>query len=109
MKPDVIELREDDFDREVLGAQEPVLVDFHAEWCGPCRTLSPILEELAVELRGSMRVARVDIDEEPGLAARYDVFSIPTMILFQGGSVRKRLIGALPKRRLQDELREFVR
>ena len=86
----------------------PVLVDFWAAWCGPCRTIAPVIEQLAQELAGRVRVAKLNIDENPMTAARYNVQSIPTLLIFQNGEVKDRIIGALPKaeivRRLQAAL-----
>ena len=93
-----------DFDTEVLGAQEPVLVDFWADWCGPCRMVSPVVEEIANEQAGKMKVVKVDIEEAPELAQRYSVFSIPTLILFKQGEIAKRMVGAKGKTQLLGEL-----
>jgi thioredoxin 1 len=85
------------FDREVLRASEPVLVDFWAPWCGPCRMTEPIVEKLAGELSGRLRVAKVNVDENPGIAARYNVQGIPTMLIVKNGQVIDRWSGALPE------------
>ncbi len=91
------------FDAEVLESGGPVLVDFWAPWCGPCRLVAPTLEELN-EAQDSLRVVKVNVDENPGVAARFDVMSIPTLILFKHGQMAKKVIGALPKQRLEQEL-----
>jgi thioredoxin len=80
-----------------IAGSTPVLVDFWAPWCGPCRHVAPLLEELAAELAGQVRVVKVNVDEEPALADRYGVQGIPTLVLFAGGRERDRLVGALPK------------
>ncbi len=85
---------EANFGQEVLSASEPVLVDFWAEWCGPCRAIAPVLEELSSELDGKVKIVKLNVDENPGLAAQYGVRSIPTMILFKGGEAADMKIGA---------------
>ncbi len=90
-----------------VGSSQPVLVDFWAEWCGPCHMVAPILEEIAAE-NDSITVAKLNIDENPQAPARHDVMSIPTMILFQDGVEKKRIVGARPKSALLQELSEFL-
>jgi thioredoxin 1 len=91
------------FQSEVLDSEGAVLVDFWAPWCGPCRVVHPILEEMAAE-RDDVRVVSLNVDDNQQTAARYEVLSIPTLILFKGGQEAKRVIGAMPKRRLESEL-----
>jgi thioredoxin 1 len=91
------------FQAEVLEAAGPVLVDFWAPWCGPCRVIAPSLEEIAEE-NEELTIVKLNVDENQATAARYDVMSIPTLILFRGGEVSKKIIGALPKPRLLQEL-----
>ena len=92
------------FDTEVLGSETPVIVDFWAEWCGPCRAVSPILEQIAEERADELRVVKVNIDEEPELQQRYGILSIPTILLFQGGEPKAAAVGAQPKRMLERSL-----
>ncbi len=92
------------FDTEVLGSETPVIVDFWAEWCGPCRAVSPILEQIAEERAEELRVVKVNIDEEPELQQRYGILSIPTILLFKGGEPAAAAIGAQPKRMLERSL-----
>jgi thioredoxin 1 len=91
------------FQSDVLEAEGPVLVDFWAPWCGPCRVVHPILEEMDVE-RGDLKIVSLNVDENQQTAGRYEVLSIPTLILFRDGQEAKRVIGAMPKRRLEAEL-----
>src|ERR1700680_1403202 len=91
------------FDAEVIEAEGAVLVDFWAPWCGPCRVVAPVLEEIAAE-RTDVRIVKLDIDENPQTAARFQVLSIPTMILFKGGEPVKTVIGAYPKKKLEEEI-----
>ena len=96
------------FDEEVKGSVEPVLVDFWAEWCGPCKMITPVLEELAGELGEQVTITKLNVDDNPEVAMRYNVMSIPTLLVFQGGEVRKRLVGAKGKSQLLQELDEFL-
>jgi len=92
------------FQAEVLESDQPVLVDFWAPWCGPCRVVHPILEEMASEREGELRIVSLNVDDNQQTAAQYEVLSIPTLILFKNGAEAKRVVGALPKRRLEAEL-----
>lgn len=104
----VSELSEATFAEEVNGASEPVLVDFWAEWCGPCKAVAPVLEELASEHSGRLRVAKVNVDDNQGLALQYGVQSIPTMIVFKDGAEAQRLVGARGKAQLLEDLSPFI-
>lgn len=92
------------FDEEVLSSDMPVLVDFYADWCGPCKMMAPIVEELAKKYDGKLKVGKCNIDEENGLAARYRVMSIPTIIIFSGGQIKETIIGAVPQKELEDKI-----
>ena len=92
------------FDDEVLASETPVIVDFWAEWCGPCRAVSPILEQIAEERAAELRVVKVNVDEEPELQQRYGILSIPTILLFKGGQPTAAAVGAQPKRMLERSL-----
>ena len=96
------------FDEEVNSASTPILVDFWAEWCGPCKLIAPILDEIASEQEGRLTVAKLNVDEAPDIARRFGVMSIPTMILFDGGELAKRMVGAKPKEALLGELAEYL-
>jgi thioredoxin 1 len=96
------------FDETIGAADEAVVVDFWAEWCGPCKMIAPILEEIASEHAGKLSIAKLNVDENPDVARRYDVMSIPTLIVFKDGAPQKRLVGAKGKGQLVAELGEFL-
>ena len=103
-----IELNETNFEAEVLNATQPVLVDFWAEWCGPCKMIAPVLDEIAQEQTGKAKVAKVNVDHSPGLAARYGIQSIPTLLYFVGGEVRDQTIGVTGKKVIVSKLESLA-
>src|SRR4029453_1312884 len=100
----VVTLTEANFKAEVLSSAQPVLVDFWATWCGPCRMVAPIVEEIASEHNGKLKVAKVDVDANPQTAQQFGVMSIPTLIVFKGGQPVERLVGYMPKAKLMQAL-----
>ena len=108
MAEHIVSLSDTTFDETVGASDEPVVVDFWAEWCGPCKMIAPILDELATEHAGKLKVAKLNVDENPDVARRYDVMSIPTLIVFKDGAPQKRLVGAKGKGQLLAELGEFL-
>jgi thioredoxin 1 len=104
MADNVFEVTDANFQAEVVESETPVLVDFWAPWCGPCRVVAPVLEEIAGERNGNLRVAKLNVDDNQQTAAAFDVLSIPTLILFRDGQPVKKVIGAYPKKKLEAEL-----
>jgi thioredoxin 1 len=104
----IVTLTDATFDEGVSGADAPVLVDFWAEWCGPCKMIAPVLEDIAKEHAGRIQIAKLNVDDNPNIARRYDVMSIPTLLVFADGEVKKRLVGAKGKAQLLEELSEFI-
>ena len=108
MAEGITTLSDSTFDETINAAEQPVVVDFWAEWCGPCKMIAPILDEIAAEHAGKVRVAKLNVDDNPDIARRFDVMSIPTLIVFKDGQPAKRMIGAKGKGQLLQELDEFI-
>lgn len=102
MKPVVV--TDGNFKNEVIDSQTPVLVDFWATWCGPCKMIAPIIEELAVEYNGKMKFSKLDVDTNPQTAMQFGIRSIPTLLIFKGGRVVDQIVGAMPKKSLVDKI-----
>jgi len=103
MKP-IVEINEANFAAEVLKSAQPVLMDFWAEWCGPCNMLAPVLDGIATEQAGRLKVAKINVDDNPALAARFDIRAIPTLLYFANGEVRDRTVGVVDKRTIVSKL-----
>ena len=96
-----VKVTDESFQADVLGSSQPVLVDFWAEWCGPCRQIGPALEEISAALNGKVTIVKLNVDENPATAAKYGIMSIPTLMLFKNGELASRQVGAAPKQKLQ--------
>lgn len=103
-----VKVTDTSFETDVLGSSEPVVVDFWAEWCGPCRFISPALEEIATEMGGKIKIAKLNVDENPSIMMRYGVRSIPTLIMFKNGEPTAMQVGAMPKNRLSDWIKQSI-
>jgi thioredoxin 1 len=105
---DVLTLEDATFEREVLNSDTPVLVDFWATWCGPCKAIAPAVDEIAREYKGKIKVAKLDIDSHQGVPQKYGIRSIPTLLVFKGGKVVDTIVGAVPKSKLLDAVKKVV-
>jgi len=103
-----ININEASFEKAVLQSPIPVLVDLWAEWCGPCKMIAPLLNEIARETEGKFRIAKVNIDDDPGLMQKYNVRAVPTLLFFQGGQLRDQLVGGAPKKSIIEKLEQLV-
>ena len=104
----MVEVTDATWDETVVGAAGPVVVDFWAPWCGPCRVMDPVLDELAAQHEGRITFTKLNVDDNFQTASRYDILSIPTLMVFENGEVQKKLIGAQPRRRIEDELSAWI-
>ena len=108
MSDKILTLSDATFDETVKAAGTPVVIDFWAEWCGPCKMIAPVLEDIASEHKGKLSIAKLNVDDNPDIARRYEVLSIPTLLVFQAGELKKRLVGAKGKAQLLQDLSEFI-
>ena len=108
MSENALEITDDKFDEEVLKSETPVLVDFWATWCGPCKAVGPIVDELATEYAGKLKVAKVDVDTNQRVAASYGIQSIPTLLIFKNGEIVERITGAYPKNVLKQHIDKHI-
>jgi thioredoxin 1 len=105
---DLLHITDDNFEKEVLQSNEPVLIDFWAVWCGPCRMIAPIVEEMAGEYAGKAKIGKLDVDSNPMVASKYGIRSIPTILIFKDGKVVEQIVGAVPKQKLVNALNGHV-
>jgi thioredoxin 1 len=106
MKP--VELNDSNFEKEVLQSETPVLVDFWAVWCGPCRAIAPVVEEMAKEYDGKLKVGKLDVDNNPETSVKFGIRSIPTLLVFKGGRVVEQIVGARPRQNLIDKVTPHI-
>jgi len=103
-----ITLTDENFEQEILKSKLPALVDFWAPWCGPCHMVSPIVEELANQYQGKLKVGKVNVDEAPGIASKYGIMSIPTLMVFKDGEIVEQMIGAAPKEVIEEKIKPHI-
>jgi thioredoxin 1 len=105
---DVLQVKDDTFDEEIIQSDIPAMVDFWAEWCGPCKMVGPVVEELAKTYKGKIKIAQMNVDENRGTPARFGIRNIPTLLFFKGGELAKTIIGAQPKSHIDEELKKLL-
>lgn len=103
-----IKLTDQNFEEEVIKSDVPVLVDFWAEWCGPCRMVAPVVEQISKEYKGKLKVCKLNVDDSPKTASSYDIMSIPTLAIFKNGKVVDKIVGALPKAELETAIKPHI-
>ena len=108
MAGNLLELTNETFDEEVGSSEIPLIVDFWAEWCGPCRMVAPVLEQIATENEGKVRLAKLNVDDAPAVAQRFSIMSIPTIMVFKDGVMKKKIVGAKGKGQLLEDFAEFL-
>jgi len=108
MSKNTVELTDDNFDQEVINSEVPVLVDFWAEWCAPCRAIAPAVEELAEQYQGQAKIGKLDVDHNQQVAMKFGIRSIPTLLIFKNGEVAEQIIGAVPKAQLESKLKNTL-
>jgi thioredoxin 1 len=104
----LVEITDANFQEEVLNSSQPVLVDFWAVWCGPCKMIAPVVEEIAKEYNGKLKVGKMDVDSNPDTSVKFGIRSIPTLMIFKGGRVVEQIVGALPKRNLLEKIAPHI-
>ena len=105
---DILEVTDDSFDSEIIGSDMPAMVDFWAEWCGPCKMVGPVVEELANEYKGKIKIAKMDVDQNRDTPVKFGIRNIPTLILFKDGEVAKTIIGAQPKSSIEEDMKMLL-
>ncbi len=108
MSEQILNVTDSDFEDEIIKAELPVLVDFWAVWCGPCRMVAPLVEQIAQEYAGQLKVAKLNVDENQSVPAKYGIMSIPTLLLFKGGDLKETMVGALPKAKIVDKITPYL-
>ncbi|MGD9160408.1 MAG: thioredoxin [Desulfobacteraceae bacterium] len=105
---DILEVSDDNFESEIINSETPSMVDFWAEWCGPCKKVGPVVEELAAEYEGKIKIAKMDVDSNRQTPAKFGIRNIPTLILFKGGEVVNTIVGAQPKTSIEEEIKKLL-
>ena len=105
---DVMEVSDQNFEKEILESPTPVLVDFWAVWCGPCRAIAPVVDQLAKEYKGKLKVAKMNVDDHVLVPQRYEIKSIPTLLLFKNGAVARQLVGAVPRAKIEEAIKAVL-
>ncbi|MBN2419816.1 MAG: thioredoxin [Deltaproteobacteria bacterium] len=105
---DILEVSDDNFESEIINSELPSMVDFWAEWCGPCKKVGPVVEELAAEYKGKIKIAKMDVDSNRQTPTKFGIRNIPTLILFKGGEVVNTIVGAQPKTSIEEELKKLL-